>query len=134
MHINDLTFSDISTCTTSAKYIYLMAHACCVEHKGYWLEDLGLYEADEKYLSDGKWLTDIVIDAAQALLKKAYLYIGGLQSVVLAETLVISIQSGEFVQVLNVSGCHWIAVSNIGCKLGTVNIYDMYSLPHCSVR
>ena len=109
-----LTFSDISTRTTSTECTDLTAHVCRVEHKEYWLEDLSLYEADEKYLSDGKWLTDNVIDAAQALLKKAYPYIRGLQSVALGETLAFLIQSGEFVQVLNVSGCHWIVVSNIG--------------------
>ena len=97
----------------------------------YWLEDLGLYEADEKCLKDGRWLTDNVIDAAQALLKKAHPYVGGLESVALGETLAFSVQRGEFVQVLNTAGSHWITVSNIGCKPGTVSIYD--SLPNVNI-
>ena len=97
----------------------------------YWLEDLGLYEADEKCLKDGRWLTDNVTDAAQALLKKAHPYVEGLESVALGETLAFSVQRGEFVQVLNTGGSHWITVSNIGCKPGTVSIYD--SLPNVNI-
>ena len=82
-------------------------------------------------LVNRKWLTDDVINAAQTLLKRAYPNIGGLQDTALAEILAFDIQRGEFVQVLNLSGCHWITVSNIGCKSGFVNVYD--SIPSCYV-
>ena len=36
----------------------------------------------------------------------------------------LGIQRGEFVQVLNVAGNHWITVSNMWCQPGEVNIYD----------
>ena len=71
------------------------------------------------------------IDAAQGLLKNAYPDIGGLESVSLGQTLAFTIQRGEFVQVLNVSNNHWVTISNIGCKPGTVNVFD--SLPNNSV-
>ena len=70
-------------------------------HTGF--KELQLYEADKQSLSHGKWLTDNIIDAAQALLRNAYPYIGGLESVSLGQTLAFTIQSGEFVQILNVS-------------------------------
>ena len=38
----------------------------------FWIKDLQLYEADKQSLSDGKWLTDNIIDAAQALLRQAH--------------------------------------------------------------
>lgn len=126
-HIN-YTFSPVSTHATSTEYIDLTTYVFQDKPKKYWLEDLGLYEADEKCLSDGRWLTDNVIDAAQALSKKAHSYVGGLESVALDKTLAFSVQRGEFVQVFNTTGSHWIMVSNIGCKPGTVNIYD--SLPN----
>ena len=90
-----------------------------------------MYEADKQSLSDGKWLTDNIIDAAQALLRQAHPYIRGLESVSLGETLAFSVQRGDFVQILNVSNTHWITISNIGCKPGIVNIYD--SIPNNSL-
>ena len=60
----------------------------------YWLKDLQLYEADKQSLNHGKWLTDNIMDAAQALLRKAYPYIGGLESVSLGQTLAFTIQRG----------------------------------------
>ena len=75
-------------------------------------------------LDRGKWLTDNIADAAQALLKKMHIHIGGLVSVALGQTLAFTIQHGEFVQILNVSNDHWIIISNIGCKSGHINVYD----------
>ena len=85
----------------------------------YWLKDLQLYEADRQSLSLGKWLTDSIIDADQVLLTQAHPHVGGLESVILGETLAFTIQRGEFVQILDVSNNHW---TNIGCSPGTVNI------------
>ena len=65
------------------------------------------------------------------MLRTSYPHIGGLQDSALAETLSFDIQRGEFVQFINVSGSHWIAVSTIGCQPGVVNIYD--SIPSCGV-
>ena len=48
-------------------------------------------------ISTGNWLTDEAVNAAQALLAKAYPHIGGLQDTAVAKTLVFDIQRGEFV-------------------------------------
>ena len=95
----------------------------------YWLKKLKLHEADKDSLYNGKWLTDNIIDAAQALLRKAYHHIGGLEPVCLGQTLQFTVQRGEFVQILNVSNSHWVTLSNIGCKPGTVNIFDSIPSP-----
>ena len=64
-------------------------------------------------------------------MRNAYPHIRGLEDTSLEETLAFTIQRGEFVQVLNVSVCHWITISTIGCQQGVVNVYD--SIPSCSV-
>ena len=66
------------------------------------------------------------------MLKTSCPHIGGLQDTAIAETLSFDVQRREFVQVLNVSGCHWVTVSTIGCQPGVVKIYDSipsFSLP-----
>jgi len=93
-------------------------------HVQYWQKNLRLYTSDKEIITGGKWLNDNNIDAGQVLLKKAYPHVDGLQSTILGETLAFDIPKGEFVQILNVSGCHWITVSNIGCQPGHINIYD----------
>ena len=45
-------------------------------------------------------------------------------------TRTFDIQRGNFIQILNVYGPHWITVVN-GCSSGTVNVYD--SLPNCAL-
>ena len=95
------------------------------------MKDLQLYPVDKDSLNQGNWLTDSVINAAQTLLKQQFPHVGGLQEVVLADTLAFEIQGGEFVQILNVRRSHWIAISNIGCQGGVVNVYD--SMPNCDL-
>ena len=79
----------------------------------YWLlKKLQLHEADKESLYNGKWLTNNITDAAQALLRKAYHYIGGLEPVHMSigQTLQFTVQRGEFVQILNVptaTGSHF---------------------------
>ena len=53
------------------------------------------------------------------------------RKIAMAQTLAFTIQKGEFVQLLNVSGCHWITISTLECQQGVVNVYD--SIPSCSV-
>ena len=45
-------------------------------------------------------------------------------------TRTFDIQRGNFIQILNVYGSHWITVAN-GCSSGSVNVYD--SLPNCAL-
>lgn len=70
------------------------------------------------------WLTDEIINAAQELLAQQYPSVGGLESVLLQETMAFSIQRCDFVQILNIEKSRWITVSNIGCDEGEINIFD----------
>ena len=97
----------------------------------YWLKDLLLYPFEKNSLSQGNWLTDSVINAAQTLLKQQFPHVGGLLEAVLADTLGFEIQRGEFVQILKVRRSYWITISNIGCQDGVVNVYD--SMPNCDI-
>ena len=76
------------------------------------------------YIVAEEWLTDAVIDAAQVLLKEGFPEMGGLQRTTLGHTLTYAVERGEFVQIVNVRGNHWITVSNIGCQLNHLNVYD----------
>ena len=89
-----------------------------------------LFVADRQSIVAGEWLTDAVIDAAQVLLKEHFPEMGGLQRTTLGHTLTYAVERGEFVQIVNVRGNHWsrITVSNIGCQLNHLNVYD--SIPH----
>ena len=54
------------------------------KHYGYWLKELDLSISDKQIVSNGKWLTDKHIRAAQLLLKNQCPDIGGFQSTLLA--------------------------------------------------
>ena len=70
-------------------------------------EELGLEFSHKECIINGGWL---IINAGQKLLEKSYPAMGGLQSIVLGETLSFDICHGIFVQILNVGRNHWIAV------------------------
>ena len=90
-----------------------------------------VYKQEKISLLEGGWLSDNIITAVQRLLKTSHPLIGGLQPTILAERLNFDIQRGEFIQVLNVYGSHWLNVSSIFCPPGVVSIYD--SLPNCAL-
>ncbi|KAJ8353674.1 hypothetical protein SKAU_G00212410 [Synaphobranchus kaupii] len=76
-------------------------------------------------LGQHTWLDDKVIDHAQALLKAQHANIGGLHATTsLALLSTVPTPAQGFVQILNVSANHWVTVSNIGCKVGTVHVFD----------
>ena len=58
------------------------------------------------------------------MLQQKYPAVGGLQPPSLVQNYAMEPQTGEFVQVLNIAGNHWITISTIGCKASTVNVYD----------
>ena len=76
-----------------------------------WIEELGLEFSHKECIINGGWLTDEIINAGQKLLEKSYRAMGGLQFIVLGETLSFDICHGNFVQILNVGRNHWITVS-----------------------
>ena len=65
---------------------------------------------------------------------KQYPHIGGLQNTCLGDTLTYVIEMGEFVQIMNESGSHWITVSNIGCLPNHYNVYDSIQRGNTSSR
>ncbi|KAL2098312.1 hypothetical protein ACEWY4_007519 [Coilia grayii] len=72
------------------------------------------------------WLDDHAIDHAMALLRAQYPHIGGLLSTTSLGLLthVPPPSTQWFVQIINISGNHWVAVSTLGCQVGYVNVYD----------
>ena len=92
-----------------------------------------LHEQDKAILSSGKWLNDDMITACQNLLKKQYPMVEGLQATALVQKFAMEPQAGEFVQIVNVSGNHWITISTIGCTAGSVQVYDSLHMKLTSV-
>lgn len=48
----------------------------------------------------------------------------GLEDTSLGTTFQYSVRAGEFGQIIHTGQCHWVAVSNIACRKGEVNVYD----------
>ena len=88
------------------------------------IDTVQLKELHKGIIKSGAWLDDMIICAAQYLLKIQHPHIGGFQSTLLAENLSMEPQASEFVQVLNVNNCHWLTVSNIGCTSSSIKVYD----------
>ncbi len=88
------------------------------EKQNTWLPGLGLHISDKTVLeTDGTWLNDRHINAAQKLIHEAFPAIPGL-----ADTLLLSNGMWEFnaenaVQIMHVGGNHWICASTIGYPL-----------------
>jgi len=76
----------------------------------------------------------VLQNLASWLLKQGYPHVNGLQPTALGNTLGFEVQTGEFVQVLHTSGCHWLTISTIGCKAGHVNVYDSLLSVDVSLR
>ena len=71
-----------------------------------------------------EWLDDLIVTAVQNMLWQKYPAIGGLQPPSLAQKFAMERQTGEFVQVLDISGNHWIMITKNGCEASTLNVYD----------
>ena len=84
------------------------------------ITDLDQCDIDE--LSTNAWLSDKHINAAHYLLKSIDSTIGGFQDTVKEESW--KPVTGKYVQIFHVNDNHWITVSTIQAKPGTVHIYD----------
>lgn len=86
----------------------------------------GVTKIDMARISNGQWLNDVVVHAAQQLIKndKDLLPVGGLQNPLLGQNLSFDVQTGEFVQILHSGGNHWITISTVGMECGHVRVYD----------
>ena len=91
---------------------------------------LHLNFAEKETLCDGRWLSDLHINAVQVWLKQQYPQIGGLQNVVLLQssksTKPFATSSHESLQVVPVNNNHWIVVSTLNCSTVTadITVYD----------
>ena len=88
-----------------------------------------LSERDQRIMLDNKaYLTDTIIDKAQAMLARQHSNIDSLQSVCLLEATTtqshLGTATGDWVQIFNVNGNHWITATNIRSPPDTVSIYD----------
>ena len=68
------------------------------------------------------WLYDSEIHAGQLLLKTKFPCVDGLHDPAIAGTLMAQAIS-EFVQIIN-TGNHWVCLSTISCRPGTIKVYD----------
>lgn len=70
------------------------------------------------------WLTSDIVHQAQVLLHEENQSIEGFQCPTLGPVRNFDVVSGEFIQVLHAGSAHSVCVSNIGCPLFDVNVYD----------
>ena len=97
-----------------------------------WMEKLELYIRDRVILeSSDKWLNDNIVRAAQFLLRKQSKgRIVGWQHTQCAKKGFMALPAkSTFIQILHVSSCHWILVSNVNPRdrsgfFNSVGIYD----------
>ena len=83
----------------------------------------------------GYWLTDIEVNAAQALLHQQFPEVDGFQDTCLSQGNFFQPPRNEFIQIFNVNQSHWIALSTVGCPSGHVNVYDsLYRHLHSDTR
>lgn len=80
----------------------------------------------EKIKKSNYLIEDPEIELAMLLVKNSHPNIGGLQPVVVALAEGYTKPQGQFIQIVNVKGQHWITLSNIGCRAGTVKVYDSW--------
>ena len=98
----------------------------------HWIKSLVLSNEDKNILDKGGWLSDAHIQAAHLLLRKQYPHQNGLQSTLRLQFLPKwDSDPDDFVQIINISGQHWVCASNINCPPGVVDVYD--SIPSYSI-
>ncbi|XP_076078269.1 protein mono-ADP-ribosyltransferase PARP14-like isoform X2 [Mytilus galloprovincialis] len=80
----------------------------------------------EKIKKPNYWLEDIEIELAMQLVKNNHANIDGFQPVTVALAEGYKKPKGQFIQIINVSGQHWITLSNIRCPPYTVRVFDSW--------
>ncbi|CAC5424291.1 Protein mono-ADP-ribosyltransferase PARP15 [Mytilus coruscus] len=80
----------------------------------------------EKINKPEYWLEDIEIELAMHLVKNNHPNIDGLQPVTVALAEGYKKPKGPFIQIINVSGQHWVTLSNIGCPRNNVRVFDSW--------
>ena len=101
-----------------------------------WIHELRLSEQDRKSLQNHAWLSANHISAANMLLKTKFHHQNGLQDTsYLAEKLIWKSDVEKFIQIINVSRCHWACLTNkFSNERNTVQFYDsLMTSPNASV-
>ena len=85
-----------------------------------------LHRSDMDSITNGLWLNDVVVHAAQQLIKddKDLLPVGGLQNSILGQRLAFHVETDEFIQILHSGGNPWITISTVGMDHAHVRVYD----------
>ena len=69
------------------------------------------------------------------MLAQKFPEIGGLEDTIKQNAASFSVKKGKFVQVMNLGGCHSVAVSNIGCDEDIINWIDsLHGLPTSTAK
>ena len=99
-------------------------------HDSYWIPELNLHMTDKEILQNGHWVNDRIILATFRVLKKdpRVRNLAGLQDVISATKHGYTNKENfeRFVQIVNVRGNHWVALSNVKTTADRVFIYDSY--------
>lgn len=73
-------------------------------------------------ISQGKWLTDVHINAAQKVLLNQFPVIAGFQNTVKSQNLSFNRIVGPYIQITHVNGNHWVTLEGVHGSL--VRVYD----------
>ena len=87
-----------------------------VDSKAVWVtfDKLTLYLSDKVTIEEGSWLSDMHIEFAQRLLRSQFTSIEGLNYTVYQNKFNLD-STKKVLQVLHISGNHWVVVSNLQC-------------------
>ena len=113
----------LSWLSAGCALIFISEDEDCVKT---WNNDLRLSLHDKKTLLSHAWLSANHISAANFLLKSKYPNQNGLQDTsYLRDKLIWQSSVKNFVQIVNIDGCHWVCVSNrFAWEENTLQVYD----------
>ena len=84
----------------------------------------------DKLLSEKYMLTDRDIDRAMRLVRRQYPNVSGLQDISVVACMgghkMFDKYTGNFIQICHTGRNHWVTMTNIHCKTGSVRIYDSF--------
>ena len=110
------TNSDL-TVTNPNKKIKLEEGIDSNSSKAVWVtfDKVTLYLSDKVTIEEGSWLSDMHIEFAQRLLRSQFTSIEGLLNYTVYQNKFNLDSTKKVLQVLHISGNHWVVVSNLQC-------------------
>ena len=112
--------SDNTVCTKEPETV------CTKEPETVWIKIGGLVLTfmEKERITQGEQLNDLIINAAQLLLKNQFPDLLGLRSTLLQNKLDRMKKNDSQLQILHSGGNHWIVASTISAPNDVVNVYD----------